>query len=70
MLEKQNKKEKRWNKTISSTGVVTFTRIKQSKHKNRKQSRKQKSAYDAYSEWWSEKNLDGSFAYNGVTDDF
>jgi hypothetical protein len=23
-----------------------------------------------YSEDWNEKNLDGSFAYNGVTDDF
>jgi hypothetical protein len=24
----------------------------------------------SYDEWWQEKNLDGSFAYNGVTDDF
>ena len=24
----------------------------------------------SYDEWWSECNLDGSFAYNGVTDDF
>jgi hypothetical protein len=23
-----------------------------------------------YDEWWEESNLDGSFAYNGVTDDF
>lgn len=23
-----------------------------------------------YSDIWNEKNLDGSFAYNGVTDDF
>lgn len=23
-----------------------------------------------YDEWWQEKNMDGSFAYNGVTDDF
>lgn len=25
---------------------------------------------DGYNEWWDECNLDGSFAYNGVTDDF
>lgn len=25
---------------------------------------------DGYSEWWNARNLDGSFAYNGVTDDF
>jgi hypothetical protein len=24
----------------------------------------------SYDEWWQESNLDGSFAYNGVTDDF
>lgn len=29
--------------------------------------RKQK---DGYNEWWQEYNIDGSFAYNGVTDDF
>lgn len=23
-----------------------------------------------YDDWWQESNLDGSFAYNGVTDDF
>jgi len=23
-----------------------------------------------YDEWWQEKNMDGSFAYNGVTEDF
>jgi hypothetical protein len=26
--------------------------------------------YQTYDDWWSESNLDGSFAYNGVTDDF
>jgi hypothetical protein len=24
----------------------------------------------SYDDWWNECNLDGSFAYNGVTDDF
>lgn len=24
----------------------------------------------SYDEWWQERNLDGSFAYEGVTDDF
>lgn len=23
-----------------------------------------------YNEWWQQSNMDGSFAYNGVTDDF
>jgi hypothetical protein len=36
-----------------------------------KEEKSQKSnKYDDYSEQWNEKNLDGSFAYNGVTDDF
>ena len=26
--------------------------------------------YQTYDDWWGESNLDGSFAYNGVTDDF
>ena len=25
---------------------------------------------ETYDEWWQRKNMDGSFAYNGVTDDF
>lgn len=25
---------------------------------------------NSYEDWWEERNLDGSFAYNGVTDDF
>jgi hypothetical protein len=25
---------------------------------------------DGYDEWWQENNLNGGFAYNGVTDDF
>jgi hypothetical protein len=25
---------------------------------------------DSYAEQWNEKNMDGSFAYNGVTEDF
>lgn len=25
---------------------------------------------DSYDEWWQENNLNGGFAYNGVTDDF
>jgi hypothetical protein len=25
---------------------------------------------ESYNDWWNESNLDGSFAYNGVTDDF
>jgi len=24
----------------------------------------------SYSQWWQQSNMDGSFAYNGVTDDF
>jgi hypothetical protein len=27
-------------------------------------------SFHSYDEWWSEKNLDGSFAYNGITDEF
>jgi uncharacterized protein YlxW (UPF0749 family) len=27
-------------------------------------------SYQSYDDWWNGKNLDGSFAYNGVTDDF
>lgn len=37
------------------------------KYKKRKKVHFTRKSYD---EWWNEKNLDGSFAYNGVTDDF
>ena len=31
---------------------------------------KKKERINSYTMWWNECNLDGSFAYNGVTDDF
>ena len=38
---------------------------------NKSQSKKKlKNKKQSYDEWWQEKNMDGSFAYNGVTDDF
>jgi len=33
----------------------------------RRPSRKRRDSYD---EWWQESNMDGSFAYSGVTDDY
>ena len=27
-------------------------------------------SHKSYDDWWQECNMDGSFAYNGVTDDF
>jgi hypothetical protein len=60
----QQGKKKKWKKEIVE-GVVHLSRLKPFKkgtpQKNKKQS---------YDEWWQEKNMDGSFAYNGVTDDF
>ena len=32
--------------------------------------RPRKSKKDDYDNWWQESNLNGDFAYNGVTDDF
>lgn len=47
-------------KIVSSRTGIEFT----------KGSSKQRRKRDSYDEWWQERNLDGSFAYNGVTDDF
>lgn len=30
----------------------------------------QKDRSQSYNDWWQENNLNGGFAYNGVTDDF
>lgn len=33
-------------------------------------SKKQRREESSYDRWWNARNMDGSFAYNGVTDDF
>lgn len=54
--------QKDWDKFIKF-----YATIKNNYPKNRpKQSVKRHS----YNDWWQENNLNGGFAYNGVTDDF
>jgi hypothetical protein len=56
----QQTKKKKWKKILLPDGRFEF--VRRQKHlKNKK---------ETYDEWWNRKNLDGSFAYNGVTKDF
>lgn len=64
-MNQSQSKKKRWKKVIQPDGVIHF--IRRDRRKQREQLKNKKQSYD---EWWQEKNMDGSFAYNGVTDDF
>lgn len=54
--------QKDWNKFMTwyNTNSVKYPRTAKPKRRQHKY----------YSDMWQQKNLDGSFAYNGVTDDF
>ena len=61
--EANTKYGKDWRESMTSTFIVY-------PNTPGKRKRKRKQDYKDYSDIWNEKNLDGSFAYNGVTDDF
>jgi hypothetical protein len=65
--EKKPKKNKlEWYAKISNLAQQDFVGFKKvyNKCKNKVVH------YQAYEDWWGECNTDGSFAYNGVTEDF
>lgn len=61
---KKNKHE--WYSKISSLAQMNFAEFKKFYNKNKLTSVRSQS----YDEWYEESSMDGSFAYNGVADDF
>lgn len=55
-----------WYIEISNDAAADFPAFKKFFNKNKANLVKAQS----YSDWWQEANMDGSFAYNGVTEDF
>lgn len=55
-----------WYIKISDLAQADFKNFKKVYNANKSGAQRTQS----YDEWWSERNLDGSFAYSGVTDDF
>lgn len=55
-----------WYADISEEAQGDFKSFKKvfNKHKDKIP------VHQTYEDWWNECNLDGTFAYNGVTDDF
>jgi hypothetical protein len=70
-LEKGIKRPKKgkdeWYVGISNLASENFKEFKKSYNKNKDSNITPPKTYD---EWWNECNLDGTFAYNGCTDDF
>lgn len=54
-----------WYCLISEKAQEDFVNFKKIYNKN-----KPKKIFQAYEDWWDDCNLDGTFAYNGITDDF
>ncbi len=51
---------------LGDTRIVYHVRFKIDKNRSKNKVK----VNNSYSEYWNEANLDGSFAYNGVTDNF
>lgn len=61
---KKNRRE--WYAKISKLAQSNFKEFKAFYNKNKKSF----VVSISYEDWWQECNMDGTFAYNGVTDDF
>jgi len=71
--KKVHKVERDEEKNLYIAGTDQKLKPGQFTHKNNVVTHKGKGGIQKqqpYDEWWQESNLDGSFAYNGVTDDF
>lgn len=67
-MTRPKKNRLKWYAEVSQLAQQDFKTFKNIYNKNKKNL-----SYDnsrSYDDWWNECNLDGSFAYNGVTDDF
>ena len=65
-MKKPKKKTLIWYADISKLAQQDFAAFKKVYNK----CKGNVNHYQTYDDWWGESNLDGSFAYNGVTDDF
>ena len=65
-MNKPNKNKLEWYAKISEEAHSEFQAFKKIYNKNKHNI----PHYQTYEDAWSESNLDGSFAYNGVTEDF
>lgn len=64
--DRPRKNRRQWYADISKLAQSDFKRFKEFYSKNKRNFMISQS----YEDWWQESNMDGSFAYNGVTDDF
>lgn len=67
-MQRPKKFRLEWYAEVSQVAQGDFQAFKKVYNKN-----KDKLSYSnsrSYDEWWQECNMDGSFAYNGVTEDF
>jgi hypothetical protein len=67
-VERPKEKRLEWYAKISMLAQHDFQAFKKVYNKNKKDLSYDNS--ESYDDWWNECNLDGSFSYNGVTDDF
>ena len=66
-IKRPKKGKDEWYVSISNLASEDFKDFKKSYNKNKNRNITPERTYD---DWWSESNLDGTFAYNGCTDDF
>ncbi len=67
-MKRPKAKRMEWYAEISHLANNDFAAFKKVYNKNKKDL-----SYDnsqSYDDWWNECNTDGTFAYNGVTEDF
>ncbi len=67
-MSRPKKNRLEWYSTISHLAQADFKTFKRIYNKNKKNLSYNNS--QSYEDWWDECNTDGSFAYNGVTEDF
>lgn len=68
-MSRPKKNRLRWYTQVSELAQMNFSEFKKFYNKN-KQDFPVFDPNSSYEDEWQESNLDGSFAYNGVTEDF
>jgi hypothetical protein len=67
-MKRPKKGKEKWYVEISNIASENFKEFKKSYNKNK--DNKIAHGPRTYDDWWNECNLDGTFAYNGCTEDF
>lgn len=65
-IKRPKKARFEWYENISNLAQEDFVNFKKIYNKNKEIKKK----INSYEDYWQECNLDGSFAYNGITEDF